>query len=102
MGKRKSPTLAVLLSLLWAGLGQIYNGHYAKGIALMGLVFVVHTLSKGPAKIIMEFNENGALEQVPQSTVILVMGYALAGLLITGVAIYDALVVAKKINRGDI
>ena len=31
----KSPSVAVLLSLLWCGLGQIYNGNIGKGVLLM-------------------------------------------------------------------
>ncbi len=102
MEKRKSPILAVLLSVLWPGLGQLYNGHYAKGIALLGLVLAIHFLSREPTNIAMEFNEKGMLAQVPNDTVVLILVYALAALLITGVAIYDAVVVAKKINKGDI
>ena len=31
----KNPGLAVVLSALWCGLGQIYNGEIAKGIIFM-------------------------------------------------------------------
>jgi Rubrerythrin len=30
--KQKSPFLALILSFLWTGLGQLYNGKFAKGI----------------------------------------------------------------------
>jgi hypothetical protein len=33
----KSPAVAVLLSFLWCGLGQIYNGNIGKGVLLMML-----------------------------------------------------------------
>jgi hypothetical protein len=31
----KSPAVAALLSFLWCGLGQIYNGNIGKGVLLM-------------------------------------------------------------------
>ena len=31
----KSPAVAILLSFLWCGLGQIYNGNIGKGVLLM-------------------------------------------------------------------
>lgn len=40
---QKSPTLAVILSFLWPGLGQIYNGQLNKGLLMLagGVVFGV-------------------------------------------------------------
>lgn len=40
----KSPGLAVFLSFLHAGWGQIYNGEIAKGIVLMIIQFVNYLL----------------------------------------------------------
>jgi TM2 domain-containing membrane protein YozV len=37
MARQKNPGLAVLLSVFWCGLGQIYNGEIRKGVALMVL-----------------------------------------------------------------
>jgi TM2 domain-containing membrane protein YozV/rubredoxin len=42
----KSPALAAILSALWAGLGQIYNGEVGKGILIM-VVQVVNLLRMG-------------------------------------------------------
>lgn len=39
----RNPGLALLLSLLWPGLGQIYNGQVRKGIILM-LLYVMSLL----------------------------------------------------------
>ncbi|GAE26369.1 hypothetical protein JCM9140_2424 [Halalkalibacter wakoensis JCM 9140] len=36
----KSPGLAAVLSALWCGLGQIYNGQIGKGIAFMIIQFI--------------------------------------------------------------
>jgi TM2 domain-containing membrane protein YozV len=35
----KNPAIATVLSFLFAGLGQIYNGEIGKGIVFMGLYF---------------------------------------------------------------
>ena len=40
---RKSPGLALVLSLIWSGVGQIYNGQVGKGVALM-VAYVVSAL----------------------------------------------------------
>jgi TM2 domain-containing membrane protein YozV len=37
MGDRKNSALAILLSFLWCGTGQIYNGQILKGIILMSI-----------------------------------------------------------------
>ncbi|ADU29038.1 hypothetical protein [Evansella cellulosilytica] len=36
----KSPGIAAVLSALWTGLGQIYNGQIAKGVLLMFIQFI--------------------------------------------------------------
>ncbi|HKN01550.1 MAG TPA: zinc-ribbon domain-containing protein [Candidatus Binataceae bacterium] len=44
----KSPGLAAVLSFLWCGLGQIYNGQIGKGIVVMVVyaisAFMIHLL----------------------------------------------------------
>lgn len=37
---KKNPGVAALLSAVWTGAGQIYNGDIGRGIALMALMFV--------------------------------------------------------------
>ncbi|MGH7948244.1 MAG: zinc ribbon domain-containing protein [Candidatus Binataceae bacterium] len=51
----KSPGLAAVLSFLWCGLGQIYNGEIGKGVAMLAaymvsviLIFVVIGLITTP------------------------------------------------------
>jgi TM2 domain-containing membrane protein YozV len=36
----KSPGLAAVLSFLWCGLGQIYNGEIGKGVAMLAAYIV--------------------------------------------------------------
>ena len=95
---RKKPWLAVLLSLFFPGLGQLYNGQFVKAVSIFALIMVVNILSREPLEVFLEFADTAALENVPRATFTLVAGYSLATLFIAGVSIYDANVTAKKIN----
>lgn len=68
----KKPTLAALLSFIISGLGQVYNGHTLKGVALF-----LGTL----AGIVI---------------------FLIPGLIIWAFGIYDAYTSAKKMNAGTI
>ena len=95
---RKKPWLAVLLSLFFPGLGQLYNGQFAKAVSIFALIIVVNILSREPLRVFLEFADAQALEDVPRSTLTLVAGYSVATLLIAGISIYDANATARKIN----
>ena len=95
---RKRPWLAVLLSLFFPGLGQLYNGQFAKAVSIFPLVIIVNMLSREPLEVFLQFADAGALGDVPRDTLTLVAGYSLATLFIAGISIYDANVTAKKIN----
>ena len=73
----KNPGIAAVLSALFMGIGQIYNGQIAKGI-LMGVVAIVCIAT----------------------SMFIVPLILLAALWIYGV--YDAYKTAGKINRGEI
>lgn len=40
--QQKNPTLAAILSFLWPGLGQIYNGQVGKGFGFMAIQFLIN------------------------------------------------------------
>ena len=44
----KNPSIAVVLSFFWPGLGQIYNGEIGKGIAFLIAAGVSAGLNVGP------------------------------------------------------
>jgi len=98
MVKKKKPWLAVLLSLFFPGLGQLYNGQFVKAISIFVLVIVVNMLSREPLEVFLKFADAKTLDNVPRATFILVVGYSLVTLFITGISIYDANVTARKIN----
>ncbi|MBC7118874.1 MAG: zinc-ribbon domain-containing protein [Methanobacteriaceae archaeon] len=74
--EQKNPGLAAVLSALWVGLGQIYNGEIGKGILLM----IVYAIS---AVLILAF--------IGMVTTPILWIYG----------IYDAYDTAKKINTGE-
>ena len=52
--KTSSPGIAAVLSFLWIGLGQIYNGQIGKGFLLMiGFIILCITLIGIPIAIIL-------------------------------------------------
>lgn len=95
---RKKPWLAMLLSLFFPGLGQLYNGQFVKAVSIFALIIIVNTLSREPLEVFLEFADAAALGDVPRATFTLVAGYSLATLFVAGISIYDANVTAKKIN----
>jgi TM2 domain-containing membrane protein YozV/RNA polymerase subunit RPABC4/transcription elongation factor Spt4 len=77
MYQQKNPGIAAVLSALWVGIGQIYNGEIGKGIILM-VIYVVSVL-----------------------LMFVIIGFITTPLLwIFG--IYDAYNTAKKINTGEV
>lgn len=93
--KRKNPTLAVILSAIFPGLGQIYVNQYPKGIVIIGLNLVINFLLIEPLKSIIE----GRGSAPDNSTLIVVAGYTIAGIVLLFYAIFDAKKVAENINR---
>lgn len=73
---QKNPGTAAILSFLWTGAGQIYNGQIGKGIALM---------------VLQVFN---ALSMA------VLIGF-ITFPIVWACAIYDAYKTAEKINNGD-
>lgn len=95
--KRKSPILALILSGLLPGLGQIYNGQYKKGAVLLVINFVIAFLIRGPYTRLEELREAG-LEMTDGATLLIVLGYTIAGLVLIVFAMIDAKKSADKIN----
>lgn len=75
--KRKEPLLSLILSFLIPGLGQIYNGEGVKGVVLI----IAAVISVVLATVCI-----GAL------TYLIVWLYAM----------YDAYVIAERINKGEV
>ncbi len=95
--KRKNPTLALILSALFPGLGQIYNNTFSKGLVLMALNIVINSLLFGPFEKLI--SSRGSIPDNP--TLIIVGGYTLAGLVLLIYAALDAKKTAERINREE-
>jgi arabinogalactan oligomer/maltooligosaccharide transport system permease protein len=92
--RRKNPTLALILSVIFPGLGQLYNNQVPKGIALLAINLVVNFLLIKPLEklTISRYSPD-------TSTLFIVAAYTVIGLVLWVYAIIDAKRTAEKINR---
>jgi hypothetical protein len=95
--KTKNPTLALILSAVFPGLGQIYNNQFSKGMILMALNIVINSLLFGPFERLIA--SRGSMPDKP--TLIIVAGYTVAGLVLLIYSALDAKKTAERINRED-
>ncbi len=93
--KRKNPTIALILSAIFPGLGQIYVRQIPKGAVLIALNLIINYLLINPLETIME---SGGLV-TDKSTLYVVLGYTVAGLILWIYAIVDAKKTAERINK---
>jgi TM2 domain-containing membrane protein YozV len=75
---KKNPMLAVILSLLITGAGQIYLGKISRGLSFLGLVILVSILLDG----ILTFDE-----------------LLIIGVILSVISAWDAYRLAKEINQ---
>jgi len=90
--KLRKTWLAVVLSALIPGLGQIYNGIFGKGLMLLSLNFLITVLNKDLAEAMME-------KRIAEDEKGVFFAYVFAGLLLTAFAMIDAKIGAERINR---
>lgn len=93
--KRKNPTIALILSAIFPGLGQIYVKDMPKGAVLIVLNLIINYLLINPLEAIMESGSPVA----DKSTLYVVLGYTVAGLILWIYAIIDAKKTAERINK---
>lgn len=93
--KRKSPTIALILSAIFPGLGQIYVKQIPKGAILIVLNLIINYLLINPLEAIMESGSS----MTDMSTLYIVLGYTVAGLILWLYAIIDAKRTAERINK---
>lgn len=86
--KVKNPIIAAVLSIIFPGLGQIYNERMYKGLLLAGLIIVLAALSD-----LLPVRAYGFLPGF-------VIGLAI--LLIWLYALYDAVTTANRMKQGEI
>lgn len=97
--KPKKPFLALILSAILPGLGQIYNNQFLKGLLFIVLNMLINILLMEPALRVRELIEKNHRE-IDNPTLIIVTGYTIAGLVLWIYAILDAKKTAEAINEG--
>jgi uncharacterized protein DUF5683 len=98
--QRKKPTLALILSAIFPGLGQIYNNQVLKGISLIGLNVIINFLLVKPVERLI--TPGGSISIPDNSTLFIVAAYMAAGLVLWVYAIIDAKRTAEKINKSEV
>ena len=89
----KKPILAIVLSALLPGLRQIYNAQVGKGLFLIGFYMIINFLIREPLLAVLDDPEG-----VDRPTMIVSIGYSLAGMVLWIYAIIDAKKNADRIN----
>lgn len=92
--KNKSVILAVILSVLMPGLGQIYTSQFSKGLIILGLGLFINFLLIEPLANIKEATP----ENVDGSLVFIVLAYTVAILVLLIYSILDAKRAAESLN----
>ncbi|HEX3033995.1 MAG TPA: hypothetical protein VHT73_02545 [Thermodesulfobacteriota bacterium] len=96
--RTKSPVLALILSVIFPGLGQIYTRQVLKGIAIVLLYTVINLLLMEPLERLLE-----SVESPPdRPTLIIVTGYTIASFVLWLYSIIDAKRMAERINREEV
>ncbi len=95
---RKKPMLALILSAIFPGVGQIYNNQVAKGISIIALNVIINFLLVKPIEKIMTLG--GSIPD--NSTLFIVAAYTAAGLVLWIYALIDAKRTAEKINESGV
>lgn len=93
----KNPLLALILSAILPGLGQIYNSHIGKGLFFIGFNMVINFLIREPLTVVLDNMEN--LDNVDSPTMFVFVGYSLASMVLWIYAMYDAKKCAELINE---
>lgn len=96
--KRKNPILALVLSGLLPGLGQLYNNQIPKGLLFFALNIVLSYLSYGPFVSFLN-SWSSFLDSPPEMSQILkLLIYSVAATVILIAAMIDAKMSADRIN----
>lgn len=92
--KRKNPYLALILSGILPGLGQLYNNQILKGLVLAALNFAISLLVRNPLVRLIE----SGVDVSDRPTLFIVTGYTAAGLALLIFAMVDAKKTADRLN----
>ena len=96
--RKKNPILALILSAILPGLGQIYNNQLSKGFILVALNFTISFLISEPLEQYQLFLKDEGPEP-DRDTFVILVGYVVAGLVLWIYSILDAKKTADLINK---
>ena len=91
--RSKNPVIALILSALLPGLGQLYIRKFTKGFFLIGFNVVINILIREPLLVVLDKST-----EVDDPTLIVFAGYLSAGLVLWIYAMIDAKKGAEKLN----
>ncbi len=91
--RKKKPFIAILLSILVPGLGQIYTDQNKKGLMILILNFSINLL------ILLTIEQLESAKA--QSTEYILHAYFFAGFVLWAYAVYDAKTAADRINAAE-
>lgn len=101
--KRRNPLVAVILSGILPGLGQIYNAQIVKGLILVAIGILINILIYiDIGDFVLRFYQNrGLIEITPQDMPVMlaVLGYSTAWLVLLLYAVIDAKKTADRLNE---
>ncbi|NIP39209.1 MAG: hypothetical protein GWO07_11330 [Candidatus Dadabacteria bacterium] len=95
--KIRRPHIAIVLSVLFPGFGQLYNRQFNKGIFYIAFKFVINLLRREPLEILLEAKKAGNI-LVDNSIVLIVVAYTIADIILLIHCIIDAKKNAEEIE----
>ncbi len=103
--KIRRPHIAIILSALFPGFGQIYNRQYNKGIFYICFKLVINLLRKEPMEMMLAAKKAGDIA-VDNNTVLIVAAYTIADIILWILSVVDAKrnaeIIEKQIeNKND-
>lgn len=94
---KQNPGIAAVLSFLFNGLGQIYNGQIAKGLVIMLFSTIAMAITLIGAVLLIHFILSGFLYPIELIIGLSLLIFGIITIAILGIYnIYDAYNVAKK------
>lgn len=101
--KRKNPVVALILSGIFPGLGQMYNAQILKGAVLAAINIVINVLiyTEIDEFIVRLYRNMGYVEVGPEDmpAMLAVLGYSAVWLILLLYAVIDAKRTADRLNE---
>ena len=87
--KIKRPIIALVLSALFPGFGQLYNGQIRKGLLYISIKLVINILRREPFELLVSQYKEGK-QSFDEDMVFIVFSYTLAELILWVYSMVDA------------